>query len=232
MGIGVSLILIAVGAILTWAVSAEVSGVDIQTVGVILLVVGAIGAIMSLIFWSSWGGFGGRPTADDGGRPSSTTATNGIARATLRAALWRPSSFPGRPRTDAVTARTARSRGRGPTAARSRSALRLGAALPAAERGRSGSAPYRADERSHHVPQEAVGRDRERELVAASLTAAAETWRTKTSCCVSVGVKARKSCSPGRSAAAAASRSSSSRRGHQSTRRRSSGEGTRRARTR
>jgi hypothetical protein len=60
MGIGVSLILIAVGAILTWAVTAEVSGVDIQVVGVILLVVGAIGALMSLIFWSSWGGFGGR----------------------------------------------------------------------------------------------------------------------------------------------------------------------------
>ena len=62
MGIGVSLILIAIGAILTWAVSAEVSGVDIQVVGVILLVVGAIGALMSLIFWSSWGGFGGRRT--------------------------------------------------------------------------------------------------------------------------------------------------------------------------
>ena len=59
MGIGVSLILIAVGAILAWAVNVEVSGVDIQVVGVILLVVGAIGALMSLIFWSSWGGFGG-----------------------------------------------------------------------------------------------------------------------------------------------------------------------------
>jgi hypothetical protein len=66
VGIGVSLILIAVGAILAWAVSAEVSGVDIQVVGVILLVVGAIGALMSLIFWSSWGGFGG--PADRGRR--------------------------------------------------------------------------------------------------------------------------------------------------------------------
>ena len=36
MGIGVSLILIAAGAILTWAVNATVSGVDINTVGVIL----------------------------------------------------------------------------------------------------------------------------------------------------------------------------------------------------
>lgn len=59
MGIGVSLILIAVGAILTWAVTAEVSGVDINTVGVILMVVGAIGGLISLAFWSSWGGFGG-----------------------------------------------------------------------------------------------------------------------------------------------------------------------------
>jgi hypothetical protein len=62
MGIGVSLILIAVGAILTWAVSAEASGVDLQTVGVILMVVGAAGALISLVFWSSWGGFGGRDT--------------------------------------------------------------------------------------------------------------------------------------------------------------------------
>ena len=43
MGIGVSLILIAAGAILTWAVNATVSGVDINAVGVILMVVGAIG---------------------------------------------------------------------------------------------------------------------------------------------------------------------------------------------
>ena len=52
MGIGVSLILIAVGAILTWAVSADVSGVDLQTVGVILMVVGAVGALLSLVVGS------------------------------------------------------------------------------------------------------------------------------------------------------------------------------------
>ena len=57
MGIGVSLILIAVGAILTWAVNASVSGVDINTVGVILMVVGALGLVLSLMFWSTWGGF-------------------------------------------------------------------------------------------------------------------------------------------------------------------------------
>ena len=59
MGTGVSLLLIAAGAILTWAVSATVSGLNIHVVGVILLVVGIIGLVLSLVFWSSWGGFGG-----------------------------------------------------------------------------------------------------------------------------------------------------------------------------
>jgi hypothetical protein len=60
MGIGVSLILAAVGAVLIWAVDAQVSGLDLTTVGVILLIVGIAGALLSLVFWSSWGGFGGR----------------------------------------------------------------------------------------------------------------------------------------------------------------------------
>ena len=58
MGLGVSLILIAVGAILTLAVTAEVSGLEIQTIGVILLIVGIAGFLLSLVFWSSWGGPG------------------------------------------------------------------------------------------------------------------------------------------------------------------------------
>ena len=60
MGIGVALILIAAGAILAFAVNAEVSGVDINVIGWILLVVGIAGALLSMIFWSSWGGVGGR----------------------------------------------------------------------------------------------------------------------------------------------------------------------------
>jgi hypothetical protein len=70
MGIGVSLILVAAGAILTWAVSATVSGLNIHTVGVILMVVGAIGLLLSLMFWSSWGGFGSRSATvvEDGPR--------------------------------------------------------------------------------------------------------------------------------------------------------------------
>jgi hypothetical protein len=60
MGIGVALILIAVGAILAFAVNTEVSGLEVQTIGWILLIVGIAGALLSMIFWSSWGGFGGR----------------------------------------------------------------------------------------------------------------------------------------------------------------------------
>jgi hypothetical protein len=66
MGISLSILLIAVGAILTWAVSAEVSGVDITAVGVILMIVGAVGLVVSMIFWSSWGGFGARDTGGGG----------------------------------------------------------------------------------------------------------------------------------------------------------------------
>jgi hypothetical protein len=60
VGLGVSLFLIAVGAILTWAVNASVSGLELDTIGVILMVVGIAGLVLSMIFWSSWGGFGER----------------------------------------------------------------------------------------------------------------------------------------------------------------------------
>lgn len=58
MGVGVSLILIAVGAVLAWAVDVSTSGFNVNTVGYILLIVGIIGLLLSLIFWSSWGGPG------------------------------------------------------------------------------------------------------------------------------------------------------------------------------
>ena len=66
MGIGVSLILIAVGAVLAFAVHAENSNTfDVNMIGIILLIVGAIGALLSMVFWSSWAGpgyFTRRPT--------------------------------------------------------------------------------------------------------------------------------------------------------------------------
>ena len=52
MGVGVSLILIAIGAVLVWATA-------VTTIGWILLAVGVFGVVLSLVFWSSWGGFGG-----------------------------------------------------------------------------------------------------------------------------------------------------------------------------
>jgi Domain of unknown function (DUF6458) len=60
MGIGVSLFLIAAGAILAWAVNAEVEGLDLNVVGVILLIVGALGLLLSMLFWSSFAPFGRR----------------------------------------------------------------------------------------------------------------------------------------------------------------------------
>jgi hypothetical protein len=65
MGLGVSLILIAVGAILIWAVDVSANGVNIHAIGVVLLIVGLVGALLSMIFWSSWAGpgyFGRRRT--------------------------------------------------------------------------------------------------------------------------------------------------------------------------
>lgn len=49
MGIGTSLLLIAVGAILKFAVTDSISGVDLTTVGLILMIVGIVGLILSLI---------------------------------------------------------------------------------------------------------------------------------------------------------------------------------------
>jgi hypothetical protein len=57
MGIAVSILLIAVGAVLTWGVTAEAEGLDVNAIGVILLIVGLLGLVLSMIFWSSWGGF-------------------------------------------------------------------------------------------------------------------------------------------------------------------------------
>jgi hypothetical protein len=52
VGIGVSLLLIAIGAILTFAVNVSVQGIDLATVGVILMVVGVIGLLVDLLIWA------------------------------------------------------------------------------------------------------------------------------------------------------------------------------------
>jgi hypothetical protein len=58
--------LIAVGAILVWGLQSDIAGISEDAIGVILMVVGAAGILLSLMFWSSWGGpgaFGGRRRA-------------------------------------------------------------------------------------------------------------------------------------------------------------------------
>ncbi len=59
MGIGVSIFLVAIGAVLAFAVHVATSGVNLQVVGYILMAAGALGIVLSMIFWSSWGGPGG-----------------------------------------------------------------------------------------------------------------------------------------------------------------------------
>jgi len=51
MGIGVSLILIAIGLVLLFATT-------VATIGWILLIVGIVGIVLSMVFWSTWGGVG------------------------------------------------------------------------------------------------------------------------------------------------------------------------------
>ena len=63
MGLGASLFLIAGGAILIWGVTGELANLDVDAIGVILIVIGIIGLVLSMIFWSSWGGVGGRRRA-------------------------------------------------------------------------------------------------------------------------------------------------------------------------
>jgi hypothetical protein len=72
MGLGVGIFLTALGAILAFAVNTSVSGIEIKTIGWILMVVGIAGIVLSMIFWSSWGGPGGarrRTTVVDDGPP-------------------------------------------------------------------------------------------------------------------------------------------------------------------
>lgn len=57
MGIVVSMLLIAVGAIMRFAVTVQGHGFNVRTTGVILIIIGIVGAILSIVYWASWGGF-------------------------------------------------------------------------------------------------------------------------------------------------------------------------------
>jgi hypothetical protein len=66
VGIGTSLFLIAVGAVLRFAVDVSTDGFNLQTIGMILMIVGIVGVLLSVAFWNSWGGFN-RTTVVEGG---------------------------------------------------------------------------------------------------------------------------------------------------------------------
>jgi uncharacterized membrane protein len=57
MGLPVSLLLIALGAILVWGVTADAEGINVDAVGWILIVVGIVGLVLSFLFWErlGWG---------------------------------------------------------------------------------------------------------------------------------------------------------------------------------
>jgi predicted membrane channel-forming protein YqfA (hemolysin III family) len=54
VSLGASIFLLVVGAVLTFAVDVSTSGFNLNTIGVILMVAGAIGLVLSLLFWSSF----------------------------------------------------------------------------------------------------------------------------------------------------------------------------------
>ena len=82
MGMGIGLILIAVGAILTWGVKDTSDAINLDAVGVILMIVGAIGFTLSMMFWSSfWGpGYFRRTSYAAEGAPAGRRATDAPPR--------------------------------------------------------------------------------------------------------------------------------------------------------
>ena len=84
MGVAVGLILAAFGAILTWAVDAEVNGLNVSAVGVILMIVGILVIVLDLLWWRSWtwyaaggpgGGWGRRTYVRDTAAPAQPAQT-------------------------------------------------------------------------------------------------------------------------------------------------------------
>jgi hypothetical protein len=66
MSIGVSIFLLVVGAILTFAVEVSASGFNINTVGIILMLAGGLGLLLSLLFWSNFSPWSRRRTVARG----------------------------------------------------------------------------------------------------------------------------------------------------------------------
>jgi hypothetical protein len=55
MTIGAAIVLIAIGAVMKWAVTAHVNGFDIQTAGTVVFVVGLAGLVLAIMYTFSWG---------------------------------------------------------------------------------------------------------------------------------------------------------------------------------
>jgi uncharacterized membrane protein YidH (DUF202 family) len=87
MGFSTSIIVIAVGAILRFAVSVTTTGFNLHTIGLILIIVGIVSLVLSMMFWNSWGGFGSgggtrrqrRVTPDGSGGYTEEERTGGTA---------------------------------------------------------------------------------------------------------------------------------------------------------
>ena len=92
MGIVISLVLIAFGAILTWAVNNDGGSVDPQVVGVILIVVGIVVFLISLVLWRTWWGAGFWAAGYDG-PPARARRSGGAftARPAAHDCTWRKS---------------------------------------------------------------------------------------------------------------------------------------------
>ncbi len=65
MTFGTSIFLIAIGAVLRYAVTATVSGIEITTVGLILMIAGIAGLVLSLFYMLAWGPRRGRRVVRD-----------------------------------------------------------------------------------------------------------------------------------------------------------------------
>ena len=58
MSVAIALVVVGIGAVLTWAASGDVVGVDVHTIGVVVLVLGLLGLILALVrifMHESWG---------------------------------------------------------------------------------------------------------------------------------------------------------------------------------
>ncbi len=82
MGIGVGIFLIALGAILTFAIDFQTSGIDLDVVGVILMIVGLIGIFASFVLFGDNGYYGRSPSGSGGKgrRRSSRTLQRQLVR--------------------------------------------------------------------------------------------------------------------------------------------------------